>query len=80
MKPTPEQLEAAAEALGNSDAPDIGSMRAGRAIASIAWDVIGPIVRAQALEEAAQECDGVRVNGGDAIDCADRIRALTSNK
>lgn len=53
------------------------------------WDVIAPMVRAQALEEAAILCDGERVKAAtanawkmaDAIEhCGNLIRALAAKK
>lgn len=92
MTPTPEQLEAVIGALRS--VPDEGgqydiggSFRSDEDMAIAAWNVIAPIVRAQALEEAAEVCSTMAAyyafRGEDGIFARDaeyRIRALSSNK
>ncbi len=81
-EPTPEQLEAVARAMFGNIAVYY------KQHAAAAWNIIAPMVRAEALEEAAAACELVAdaeadgsVPGdfsgtGAAAKCADLIRAL----
>lgn len=69
MKPTNRQLGMVVEAICNPpDCPDGLHLRG---IARAVWDVIAPIVHAQALDEAAKITDAVESCTGE---CAHRIR------
>lgn len=85
MKPTDEQLEAVARAIaatGDVYADDSHSdaWREWTPEARAAWDVIAPMVRAQALEDAVSLCEcelvGTHCERETLDDCARRIRAL----
>lgn len=94
MKPTREQLKNIGRAIvaqchrcepGYLCGHDDGGIED----AGLAWDVIAPIVRAQALEEAIKLCEGERVKAAaanarkmaDAIEhCGNLIRVLKDKR